>query len=499
MRRAGEDLCTECEHTQYFDAGTDSGCVYLKSVADGLSFESGVFFNAASYDEYMPTGTDKPNAVRVLHYRDLLTAGNAWNSSARASPCEPVEFPVGNYSVSNVITRNMYATRIQYRSWCGHREILKSANAQLRLLQCVQFVKPVEAPSLDSVFVEPGRTVSLSDLLTHANAKGYALQYERNHLVTAGIKGVAEVTLSANYVKCHYEIRREGRTDDCTQCTGTDYTSDCGPTYNAELPVPAQPGNGSCARCETRCSDSDSFFAVERLSCWSNGTRRVSASDATWHGCLDKIKATMQPYQNYWYKTAPCRPCAGLQDIGGVPWLVTRCGNRAFFETWHPTIKRVVGLVPRPRRRLCCAMDNSLVMTSSYNSNLNTRCVDFVEDATAVDLPSKASALSLLISGGTPLCSTFVADLETQLSAFCPPGWFVDKSAPGCTGILTAWNHVCCSQCKDCAAEGMIKTSDYITCPGNTIRDTQLAGCITTCAEKNYQVNDTCIACESCS
>ena len=33
----------------------------------------------------------------------------------------------------------------------------------------------------------------------------------------------------------------------------------------------------------------------------------------------------------------------------------------------------------------------------------------------------------------------------------------------------------------------------------NTVRDTQLAGCVTTCAEKNYQVNDTCVACESCA
>jgi hypothetical protein len=470
--------------------------LYLKSVAEGLSFESGVYFNAASYDEYMPTGSDKPNAVRALYYRDLLTSGNAWNSSARASRCESTEFPNVNYSVADVLTRNVDSTRIQYRSWCGHAEILRSGNAQLRLVECVQIVKPVSSPG--SVFVEPDRAVSMRDLLAYANTKGYALKYERNHVEKAGIKSVTEVTLTANsaHRECRYEIRREGRTDDCTLCTGTYYTKDCGPTYNDELPVPAQPGNGSCALCDTRCSDSDSFFAVERLSCWSNGTRRVSASDATWHGCLEKIKATMAPYGNYWYKTAPCKKCAKLQVVSDVPWLVTRCGNTALFETWHPNLQEVIGKDTRPRRRLCCAMDNPYFTGTQYNSNLNTRCVDF--ESTGQN--SEATARSLLISStGTPLCSMIVADLETQLSAFCPPGWFVDKSAPGCLGTLAVWNHACCSICSPCEGEGMIKTSDYMTCPGNTVRDTQLAACITTCAEKNYQVNDTCIACESCS
>lgn len=494
MRRKDEQECAACEHTQYFDAGKELGCEYLKSVANGLFFESDVSFNAASYDEYIPTGSDKPRAVPAQHYRDLLTGGNAWNSSTRASPCEPSEFRIDNSSVADVVTRNMDARRIQFRSWCGHREILKSANAQLRLLRCVQLARPVSS-SAGSVFVEPDRAVSLRDLLTYANTKGYALKYERSHVENAGIKSVVEVTLVADYVECHYEIRREGRTDDCTQCTGTQYTRDCGPTYNNELAVPAQAGNGSCAACETRCFDSDSFFAVERLSCWSNGTRRVSAADATWRGRLDKIQVIMSPHRNYWYKTAPCRRCARLQDVGGVPWVVARCGNRAWFETWHPTVELLVLQVIRPRRRLCCALDNTFFVTNAYNSDLNTRCVDLVDGV------SQATALNLLISPstGTPLCMTEVPDLQTELSRFCPPGWFVDKSALGCDGLLDTWNHACCSKCSDCATSGKFKTNEYIVCPGDTVRDTQLAGCVTTCAEKNYQVNDTCVACESCA
>ncbi len=33
----------------------------------------------------------------------------------------------------------------------------------------------------------------------------------------------------------------------------------------------------------------------------------------------------------------------------------------------------------------------------------------------------------------------------------------------------------------------------------DTAFDTQLAGCVTTCAEKNYEVDGTCVACESCA
>ena len=44
-----------------------------------------------------------------------------------------------------------------------------------------------------------------------------------------------------------------------------------------------------------------------------------------------------------------------------------------------------------------------------------------------------------------------------------------------------------------------MKTDQYRTCPGDTDFDTQLQNCVTTCVERNYEVNGTCLACESCS
>ena len=492
MRPVSTPVCAPCEHTQYFNKGTAEGCVYLKSVADGLSFQSSAFFSGASYDEYMTPDSEKPRVVQALYYRDLITSGNAWNSSTTAIRCESFEIPVANESVAGVFTRNIFGTRVQFRSCCGHREIIKSGNAQLRLLQCVPSVTP-------TAFVKPDLFVSLRDVWTYATARGYELKYERNHVLIKDMRSVAEVTLSAGSVDCHYEIRREGRTDDCTLCLGAQYTQDCGPTYNNELVVPAVTGSGSCVQCVQRCYDADSFFAVERLSCWSNGTQRVSASDATWYGSLQKIETLLLPYRNYWYKPAPCKACDKLLYVGDVPWIVTRCGNKVLFETWHATLERVVQNIKRPMPRLCCAIDNVDVTGTGFASDLNTRCVNFADTTPTTDPYTRDSAKTLMLSGTTPQCSTSIPDLETKVLPFCPPGWFFDKTQPGCVQVLTAWDTKCCSECSKCATDGMIKTSEYKTCPGSTIFDTQLAGCITTCAEKHYQVNDTCVACESCA
>ena len=492
-RKVDGVACTACEHTQYFDKGNAEGCLYLKSVADGMSFEGSTFFNGASYDEYMTSDSEKPRVIPPLYYRDLITNGYAWNASTRANRCEPMEVAVNNASVASVFTRNVFSTRVQFRSWCGHHEILKSRNALLRRLQCVG------APAS---FTAPALSTSVQDLLTYTNAAGYSLRYERNHVEVQGKKSVAEVTLSAGSVYCHYEIRREGRTDDCTRCTGTQYTNDCGPTYNVELAVPVVAGSGSCVTCEQRCPSVDSFFAVERLSCWSNGTNRVSASDATWYGSLEKMATVLSPYQNYWYKPAPCKACEKVRYVGEVPWIVARCGNKALFETWNVKDTSVISNVARPLQRLCCATNNVLVAASSgtaFTSDLGTRCISFVGTVTALNIYTRETAEAVMVGGGTPQCLKTIPDLDTTVMPFCPPGWFVDTTQPGCGQMLTAWNTACCSQCSQCATEASIKTSEYYTCPGSTMVDTQLAGCIKTCAEKHYQVNDTCVPCESCA
>jgi hypothetical protein len=122
-----------------------------------------------------------------------------------------------------------------------------------------------------------------------------------------------------------------------------------------------------------------------------------------------------------------------------------------------------------------------------YNSKKLVRCVSAKNEAV------------LGMTGNTPLCQPNVPDLETTFAPFCPPGWFLDRSASGCKGVLAKWSNACCSRFEGCVGAGRLQTNEYRTCPGDNAFDTQLAGCVTTCAEKNYEVDGTCIACESCA
>jgi hypothetical protein len=236
-----------------------------------------------------------------------------------------------------------------------------------------------------------------------------------------------------------------------------------------------------------QCPVNDHFFTIAKYSCWSNGTQRVTGANEAWYGRLDEIGKTMAPYMNYWYKEALCSACENVQVVDNIPFLVTRCGNKASYETWHPKLQKTELLVARPMRRFCCALDNVANEKAEYKIDSKTHCVnDGLED---------------LLFGPTGLCMPSVPDLQTELVAFCPPGWFFDRSAvPYCSGKLDKWNNACCTQCKLCAGgAGLLQTNEYKDCPGNTTEDTQLAGCVTSCAEKNFQVNNTCVACESCA
>ena len=129
--------------------------------------------------------------------------------------------------------------------------------------------------------------------------------------------------------------------------------------------------------------------------------------------------------------------------------------------------------------------------SGEYTSELGTRCVTEAEDGTM--------DVAKLASGSTPLCQTVVPDLSTAYIPFCPAGWFFDESVAGCGADVETWDQKCCSECSLCATQGSLKTNEYKLCSGDTAEDTQRAGCVTSCAEKNYQVgNDSCVACESC-
>jgi hypothetical protein len=498
MRISGAVSCSACTVGQYFDARTTDGCANFESVAQGLVFTDSVLFRMSYVDKYLPTRSmDPPEAVPAKHYRNTVSAGNSWNASTTAQKCEPSFFVYYNTSVERILTRNMGAMEMQYRSWCGHEEILKYDNAVVESLECSSediertvstlALSPRNADVLRSVTMRGSKT-SLKNLTSSLSvslggSNKYVLTYE--HKVTDN--RVAEVKLKTGVLTCYYEIRREGRTDNCRFCPGIDYTKDCGPTYHPELDTPEQTGPGVCVQCETRCFSTDHFFAVSQFSCWSNGTARVHSQGVDANDNLLTITQTMLTSMNHWYKPAACLPCAKLSGTS-VPAIVTRCGNKAWFEMWHPSAEAIVVQVARPRRRFCCSLDR-VVNTAglSYDKTLGSSCVDDEKD------------IGLLTSTATPLCNPFVADLKTQYAKFCPPGWFLDRKVPGCGGVLGEWKQVCCSKCFDCKAQGMIKTNTYQVCPGDTDYDTQLLNCVTTCAERNYLVNDTCIACESCA
>lgn len=477
----GDSKCTECSHTQYFDKTSAEGCLYFMSVADGVTFTDGVRFNREYVDQYKPPGSTRaPEAIPALHYRNLMSAGSSWDKSSIASKCEPSIFSDFNYP--GILTRNVWGQRIRYRRWCGHEEMLKDNNAELQLLACY----PVGFFSDEySVLPVYPNIISLRDAKDMRNTVIIKERVRWKNRVAE----IKLVNISRN-VECHFEIRREGRTDDCTYCNGTFYTKDCGPTYHASFGTPASTGPGTCEKCEPQCAFPDNYFNAIEFSCWSNGTSRVSSNVS--YGSVRSIGEAMSTTRNYWYKPAACVACAKLRTLtaASVPQIVTRCGNKVTFEVWHPTLTIIVLQEKRPRRRVCCAIDSIAVLdTTNMNSDIGVRCVIETESATL--------EVASLTVGGTPLCQTVVPDLSTTSVPFCPPGWFFNSA--NCPGTLTAWSQQCCSLCSGCATAGALKTNQWKLCSGDTAEDTQAAGCVASCADKNYQVgNDSCVECESC-
>ena len=407
-RKKGEASCSVCAIGQYFDAKSLDGCVNLMSVAQGLRVgaDKVAAFDARFVDQYIPADeSPPPQTVPARFYRDIMADGRPWNSSTIAQMCSPVSFLVLGLSATETFARNVNGMRVHFRRWCGHAEILASNDALLDRLRCVQGASEVNVAS--------NRSVSLQEL--HASQRtqaNYVLKYERNVINNR----VAEVKHEAGAISCYYEIRRMGRTQECTYCQGSFYTRDCGPTYNPALPTPATAGPGVCESCVPRCSDIDSFFVVSEFSCWSNGSARVQSVNPNDRDNLELISANLSRSMNYWYKPAECMPCAQLDDAS-VQKIVTTCGNKIWFEIWHPKEAELVLGVMRPRKRFCCALDSGVSSARLfYDSELRTSCVN---EWTDVNL--------ILLKQGTPACMQFVPDLRTEYRPFCPSGWYLDK------------------------------------------------------------------------
>jgi hypothetical protein len=177
------------------------------SVADGLSFDAATRFDKAYIDEYRPAGsTRRPEAVPALNYRNLVSDGNAWNASTSAEMCPPASFGVVNVSVAGVFARNMQGRQMQFRRWCGHAEIIKYNDAVMQPLDCGSR--------------RPWNETSLGELVA-GSAGRYTLAKDRR-LVSNRMSEV-RLTLTDGF-SCNYELRREGRAENCRYCSGTMYT-----------------------------------------------------------------------------------------------------------------------------------------------------------------------------------------------------------------------------------------------------------------------------------
>jgi hypothetical protein len=241
----------------------------------------------------------------------------------------------------------------------------------------------------------------------------------------------------------------------------------------------AKPSSGTCERCLPRCAGDNQFFNVSLFSCWSNGTDRIAGDD---HGRLDLVQDRASKHVNYWYKEAVCSDCPKLHGFEAdqrQPALVTRCGNKVSFETWHP--EEVVWLngVNLPKIRVCCSVKDQAATQSSvaptFDRNLDAYCITKENNA----------ALS---------CADFIPDLATETQPYCPPGWYVIEA---CAAESAVWTPKCCSKCDECSL-GKVKTREYRECPGDTFVDTQSEGCKIDCLSGNYRDGDFCYPCETC-
>ena len=466
--------CMSCMHVQYFDKTLKQGCIYYVSVSDFVSFGADglpVFDYTLDppRDEFSETGVKPVIVVRPKYYRVLHTA-STWKASSNQSACTYNVDEVINATVSNLTnaTRNTEATRLYYRQWCGHDEIIRQKNALLQKQQ----ILPVQMNSI---------LITLQEMKSNCIGLLTALKKDAKEVMPDS--RIAEFKCKNETHKFLYEIRREGQDVLCTVCPGTSYTKKCWPTYHPSMSTVDdeyfskvnRPSPGTCDKCVQRCDAADHFLKTSLFSCWSNGTERISGDD---HGRLDYLQERAALHMNYWYKEADCSTCPGLDGIAvRRPALVTRCGNKESFDIWHASDVLYVGAVAQPTVRVCC----SLVRFNSggiFDVKLDAWCFQTHEIA-------KLN------------CESSIPDLATETVPYCPPGWWVD---PDCTKVkenVDVWTPQCCRKCLACSL-GLVKTPQYEDCPGDTFYDTQTFGCKAECLSGNYLDGDTCIPCETC-
>ena len=435
----GDSVCTQCQHFQYFDGNSETGCIFLQTVTDNIRVVNKKA--VLSGKDFYITGENLRQFDQKF-WRDDILPGSNWSTPLVPVACLPT-----------YVKPTTNVPRLQFTAWCGHHEIVRHQQAWVQ----------VDGSTL---------YVPLNSDLNRTRINTSVVELCGNNTLTQ-LQGNTAFDLACGAYK--FSIRRSGFQDPCTLCLGAKYTDKCWPTYVPGLELyddvyfnptnyALTPHPGTCADCNARCDDSleaDSYIDPIPYSCWWNGTGRVPGV----------LGATATNFS--WYKRAPCTKCTSVKLTADLAKLVLACGNRVSYRRWIDDTVTSSQDATRsvPDTKICCVEAASPVS--------GTLCTE---------IPAEFQTFSQL------KCRQTVDDAPPAFLPYCPPGWYVE---PTCAAVSPLWNPDCCVKCKACIG-GLFKLDTYKVCPGDEFFDAQDRGCTTKCLTNQYLRNDRCIKCEAC-
>jgi hypothetical protein len=439
---AGDAVCTKCQHFQYFDAQSDAGCIFLETVTDKIE----VVNNKAVLSGKDSYFTDEPKEISPKFWRDSILPMSNWSTQLVPKAC-----------VASYVKPTTDVPRLHFTAWCGHREMRRHQQAWLQ--------------------------VNASSLYVPLNADRMRTRSNTSVVEICGTNRLKQVSGNTTFdLACGshlFSIVRGGFQDACELCVGARYTDKCWPTYVPELaeayddfyfhPINTAltPHKGTCLDCKTRCHnalEANSYIDPEPYSCWWNGTGRVP-------GVLGATATTFA-----WYKQAPCRSCSAVRLTDDRAELGLACGNRVSYRRW--LADTVSGSEEGPTRSI---------------PSTQICCVEKRPEAAGTICTDKPAEFETFARDGG-VCRQTVDDAPPAFTAYCPPGWYVERT---CASGSPAWNPDCCVRCKICRTN-MFKLDAYKVCPGDEFFDSQDRGCTTKCLTNQYTRNGQCIKCEAC-
>ncbi len=435
MRRIqpADAYCTTCKLFQYFDGNTPQGCEFLPTVTDNMQVIDGkVELKGMEY--YIKNEIRKE--IPPQKYREDIAENTSWYAELMLASC--------TYSSRDA----SIVKRLDFRSWCGHQEMVRHQQAYVQLVGSTLYM-PLNN--------DGGRTRSNTTVVDFCGSS----ELKR-------VQGSSTVDLECGTKK--FSIIRDGFNDPCTLCIGAKYTMNCWPTYAPGLEIyddkyflpsnkALKPQPGECTWCNKVCEKADHYIAPVEYSCWWNGTGRMP-------GVLGSI-----PTNFSWYKPAPCQTCENVQLTPDVANLVLACGNRVSYRRWLPDEVSDSAKTPLrsiPSIQICCVEPLTVRQCTDNELEFQT----FAQQS----------------------CRQSIDDIPPVALPYCPPGWYVE---PTCAAENPLWQPDCCVKCKSCRG-GKFKTDAYYDCPGYEFFDSQDRGCTTSCLTNQYLRNERCIKCEAC-